>query len=97
MLDIIQAFLLLHLLMVLVIQAITALKAQPHPCRFLALLVHSDQLKMEASQRIAQYVHQEDIAQLKDSVCPCLVQQATTVLWELDILSLAPKVPIAIL
>jgi hypothetical protein len=95
--DIILAFQLLHLLMVLVIQAITALKVQPLPCRFLALQVHSDQLKMEVNQRIAQFVHQEDIVQLKDSVYPCLAQQVSTVLWEHVILSPVRKVHIAIL
>jgi hypothetical protein len=95
--DIILAFQLLHLLMVLVIQAITALKAQPHPCRFLAQLVHSDQLKMEVNQRIAQFVHQEDIARLKDSVYPCLAQLVSIVLWGHGILSPVRKVHTAIL
>jgi hypothetical protein len=95
--DIILAFQLLHLLTVLVIQAITALKAQPHPCRFLVLQVHSDQLKMEVNQRIAQFVHQEDIARLKDSVYPCLAQQVSTVLWEPVIPSPVRRVHTAIL
>jgi hypothetical protein len=79
MLDIILAFLLLHLLMVLVIQAITALKVQPLPCRFLAQPVASDQLRMEVSLRIAQSVHREAIARHKDSVCRCHAQLVFTV------------------
>ena len=89
MLDIILAFQLLHPLMVLVIQAITALKVQPHPCRYLALRVLSDQLKTEASQKIARFVLQEAIAQLQDSACPSHAQLVTTVPWALAFQSLS--------
>ena len=97
MLDIILAFPLLHLLMVLVIQAITALKVQPLRCRYLALRVLSDQLKTEASQRIARSVLQEATALLQDSACLSHAQLVTTVPWALAIQSLAPRVHTATL
>ena len=92
MLDIIPAFQLLHPLMVLVIQGITALKVQPLRCRYLALQAPSDQLKTEASQRIARSVLQEAIARLQDSACPSHAQLVTTVPWVLASQSLAPRV-----
>lgn len=97
MLDIILAFQLLHPLMVLVIQGITALKVQPLQCRYLALQAPSDQLKTEVSQRIARSVLQEAIALLQDLACPSHAQLVTTVPWVLASQSLAPRVHTATL
>jgi len=96
MLDIILAFQLLHPLMVLVIQGITALKVQPPRCRFLALRVLSDQLKTEANQRIARSALREATVRLQDSACLSHAHLVTTVPWALAIQSLALRVHTAL-